>query len=847
MKFTPFRTLTATICCIIALACPVTIAQEISGASKTTIDEFWVLIDTEHNLNEHTALLQPIDKWIHHQTPNLNLGYNQATIWVKINLNNQTDKSISRLLDITYPLLDSTNVYAIHANNIVKPILISGDTLPFSSKNIKHPNHVSMISVQGQSSNNYLIKIKSNSPIQTQFIVWDVEEFQDHYRALSGFNFLYLGLIIGIVIFNLFIYLFLKETVYLVYSAYAASFALLMGTQNAILFEYLYPEHPSIHNWSQLTFAILSISLTGLFNYYFLKLKPSSLAGKILIAFSIIPLILFSISPLIGYAAAIKTTVIGALAIVPLTFLVGIFNSNKHNDQVYYILAWGWLTVGAVIFLMSKLGVIPFNALTTHSILIGSALELFTFTIALAKRIHTERETRIHAQKILIENSKRTAMLHSKMLHNATHHTITGLPNRAAIESWIDENKENLNIFEVVFVRLSRITDIDKTLGKRFSEEALLVFSQRLQLAISTFDGAQAIESNPDIYVATINSNTHCFIKSKDHENNLEEQLSLLKESISSYIPISDMEIDPYLTFSYANYPQDGEDAASLLRHADIAIDQASPSEQGIVKYDPNIDPYSERRLNMMSDLTKAIYSDKLTLHFQPIVDTNTKEILGAEALIRWPHEKYGLIMPDQFIQPAEQAGVIQALSLWVLRNAIKQQLQWIKVRPSFLLSVNISAFNLQDKKFIEAVHILFNEHKNLARNIILEITETQMMTDTHHALKNLWQLSELGFHIAIDDFGTGYSNLAYLKQLPANELKIDKSFILNIESDKQNQTLVQTAIHMAHNLGLKVVAEGVESERSRIILSEMGCDWCQGYHFSRPVPADDFNQLLND
>jgi len=203
--------------------------------------------------------------------------------------------------------------------------------------------------------------------------------------------------------------------------------------------------------------------------------------------------------------------------------------------------------------------------------------------------------------------------------------------------------------------------------------------------------------------------------------------------------------------------------------------------------------------------------------------------------------------MPDEFIEIAEQTGIIQALSLWVIKSALQQLQKWKKITPDFLMSINISAHNIQDAHFIKAASILIKDKEALAKNIILEITETQMMLDTHHALKNLWALNELGFNIAIDDFGTGYSNLSYLKKLPANELKIDKTFILNLEDDKQNQVLVQTAIHMAHNLGMSVVAEGVESERSYTLLKSMGCDLCQGYHFSRPVPVDQFERLFNN
>ena len=830
-----------------AFFCPNIAAFELSTAQKKPIDRFWVLEDSGNTLPDTDILRQPISNWTQHNTPTLNMGYTQSTVWIRFDLSNQSSQSINRILDITYPLLDSVTLYKLNDQQGLTKTMQSGDAYPFSQKNIKHPNHVELIYLTRQTSGTYFIKIKSNSPIQTQFIIWNTNEFQDHYRSVSGFNFFYLGLIFSIVIFNFFVFLFLKEPVYLTYSIYAAFFGLLMTSQNAILFEYLYPDHPLFHNWSQLLFAAGAISLTSLFNFFFLKMSPQSFGSKTLITFTIIPALLVIISPIIGFALSIQIIVISALIIVPTCFGIGIYYSKRRKDQKLYLLAWSWLIIGVTLFLLQKLGLIPFNILTNNSIQIGSALELITFSIALARRIHTEKETRIHAQQIIIESSKRTALLHKEMLYNATHHPITKLPNRVALEALIEETIGSFEEFKVIYIKLSRITEIDKTLGRKFSEEALKVFSSRLHKLTKDLDGIISIEKTPLVCVATLNSNTHSFIIKSSESERFTETLKLLIDKLNTPIEISEMEIEPYITASYSVYPEHGEDSISLLRHAGIAIDHANPGDQSIVRYRSEIDPYNERRLNMMSELNRAIFSDKLALHFQPLVDTHTEQILGAEALIRWPHEEYGLIMPDQFIQPAEQTGVIQALSLWVLRNAIKQQQQWIKINPSFLLSINISAFNLQDQNFIEAVHILFAEHEHLAKNIILEITESQMMTDTHHALKNLWELSELGFHIAIDDFGTGYSNLAYLKKLPASELKIDKTFILNLESDKQNQVLVQTAIHMAHNLGMKVVAEGVESEHSRKILSEMGCDMCQGFHFSRPIPAEQFNGLFKN
>jgi EAL domain-containing protein (putative c-di-GMP-specific phosphodiesterase class I)/GGDEF domain-containing protein len=849
MTQTTPKLLTALCFWVIASLSPSVLAFEISDAYENPIDHFWILIDENQEITPETLPLHSEVSWTEHNNSDFNLGYTQSTVWVKLEISNSSPASISKILDINYPLLDQVILYQLGKDNKLIEVMTSGDATSFSDKSFVHPNHVQILNLETNTSSTYFIKIRSNSPIQSQFIVWGVSEFQQYYRALAAFNFTYLGLILSIVIFNFFVFLFLKEKVYLHYTIYATLFALLMASQNGVLFEYIYPESPAFQNWSQLIFSAGVISFTAIFHTSFLKLSEQSLGRKILSIIAIVPLLILLASAVIGFSLAIQIMVGSALISIPTCFAVGIKYSRTPKDRQLYILAWSWLIAGVISFLLLKLGFIPFNIFSTNSIQIGSAFELITFSIALARRINTEKETRIRVQEIIIENSKRTAQLHKDLLHAATRHPITGQPNLAAFESWLETEINQSKNFSVVYIQLSRINEINKTLGRQFGEEALKVLSERLNFSLNSDaykNNCMPLNKAGDAFSATLNSNTLGIITETSVEDGLMDILKNLKKDLDKPLKISRMDLEPYLALSISSYPEDGDDASLLLRRASIAMDRANTAEDQMVKYSTDIDPYNEQRLNMMADLTQAIANNKLVLHYQPLVDTHTKKILGAEALIRWPHDIYGMIMPDQFIELAEQTGVIQALSLWVLRSAIKQQVIWSKINPDFLLSVNISALNLQDKSFIEAVNILFMNNSDLAKHMILEVTESQMMTDTQHALQNLWQLSELGLHIAIDDFGTGYSNLAYLKKLPASELKIDKTFILNLESDKQNQVLVQTAIHMAHNLGLKVVAEGVESEHARAILSEMDCDICQGYHFSRPIPAQQFDALLS-
>ena len=830
--------------CILLLFSPHGLAQDVLPGGKQIVDEFDIFMDFTHQHNAVSVQQLGPEDWQAISYGNINLGYTQATVWIRFSLVNTQQTVVRKLLDVTYPLLDYVSLYEIADNRLPKIIMQSGDWLPFGQRNFQHPGFISSIKLQAGQQHDYLIKIRSDSPVQTEFIMWSTDAFQAHYRLQSSILFFYLGLIFSSAAFNFLVFLYLKEKVYLAYSLYAASFALFMTSQHAILFEYIFPTTPELHHWSQLLLSNMAISFTALFNLLFLKIKPFSKSGWGLVAFMVLPIILLLSSSTLGFSMAIQITVFGALIVIPAIFIIGLFNVKKNIDGWLFIAAWLCLFIGIITFLTSKLGIIGFNPLINHSMLIGSALELLIFAAALARRIHSEKVIRIQAQQIIIDGSRQTAKLHEDIIYSTTHHNITGLPNRNYFERWLNLHLRKDQPCTLVLFHLSRLHEIDKTLGRDISNDALETFGLKLNSEIQMLDNIEVLDSKESFYVATLSASTHGLVINKSINEELLSQLKRFQETLNTALMIDNMEIDPYVHCAYALYPEHGRDAQILMRHAGIALDAAPDFEHHIVQYTKEINPYNERRLKLMAELKRAIGSNTLDLHYQPLVDTYNGQFIGAEALIRWPHDEYGLIMPDEFRHIAEKTGVIQALSLWVIRTAVVPLKAWIKINPDFLLSVNVSALNLQDNKFISALHILFEDHSKLANNIILEVTESQLMTDTQHAMKNLWDLNEFGFHIAIDDFGTGYSNLAYLTKLPASELKIDKAFILNLENEPQNQVLVATAIQMAHNLGLKVVAEGVESEETRVLLGKLNCDFCQGFHFSRALPIQAFDSL---
>jgi EAL domain-containing protein (putative c-di-GMP-specific phosphodiesterase class I) len=269
----------------------------------------------------------------------------------------------------------------------------------------------------------------------------------------------------------------------------------------------------------------------------------------------------------------------------------------------------------------------------------------------------------------------------------------------------------------------------------------------------------------------------------------------------------------------------------------------AKNSQRGLAFYDQDRDQHSLRNLVLMGDLRQAIENGELSLNYQPKVSCASGKIIGVEALVRWNHPEHGFIPPDQFIPIAEHTGLIKPLTMWVIDTALQQCREWKYLIQDLhiRMSVNLSVRNLLDLQFPEEVYDLLKKWDIDSSSLELEITESAVMEDPDHAMKVLMLLDTLGVQLSIDDFGTGYTSLGYLKKLPVDIIKIDKSFVMNMLMDQSDAMIVRSTIDLAHNLGLSVIAEGVETEEILLSLRNMGCDGIQGYYICRPVPADDF------
>ena len=311
-------------------------------------------------------------------------------------------------------------------------------------------------------------------------------------------------------------------------------------------------------------------------------------------------------------------------------------------------------------------------------------------------------------------------------------------------------------------------------------------------------------------------------------------------------VTLNNQPIDIGCSIGIAKYPEHGTDASTLLRRADMAMYSAKRTDSLYALYDPNCEEHHEEHLSLLSEIKRAIEKDELQLFFQPKVTFGDSSLLSVETLLRWQHPSRGLIPPDEFIPFAEHTGAIRLITRWVVAKAMTQARNWVDQGLMIKMSLNISARDLLDSDFSGYVDQCLKDHEVAPSLICMEITESALMEDPIKARRTVEELHRLGLSISIDDYGTGYSSLAYVKNLPVNELKIDREFIKNMIENKEDVAIVRSTIELGHNLGLKVVAEGIEREEEMQMLNDFGCDEAQGYLISKALTASDMEAWIS-
>jgi diguanylate cyclase (GGDEF)-like protein len=432
--------------------------------------------------------------------------------------------------------------------------------------------------------------------------------------------------------------------------------------------------------------------------------------------------------------------------------------------------------------------------------------------------------------------SLRRGLLHQRIEREAREDALTGLPNRVSFERSVLEiaskRSRDDHLF-VIMLDLDRFKEVNDTLGHHAGDELLRVVSQRLAALL-----------RPDDVLARLASDEFAIVGERhDREQMLELAWSCVSD-IGRPVTLDGLEIVVTASAGLAIVDDDVEDGAPL-RFADIAMFNAKTQRLGVEIYRDEIDRRTPARLSMLGDLSSAIENDELRVHLQPKLDLSSGTVVGTEALVRWTHPIRGAVPPAQFVRIAEDTGLIKQLTDFMLQRSI-EHLRTIHDRGYRLgLAVNLSTHDLLDTKLSARVAQHLSSSRVDPSMLTLEITESSLLIDAPRARATINELHEVGVRLSIDDFGTGYSSLSYLRRLPVSELKIDQSFVANLLLDEQDEVIVRSTIELGHNLGLVVVAEGVENNEVLQQLQTFGCDIAQGYCISRPLPPEHFLSWL--
>jgi diguanylate cyclase (GGDEF)-like protein len=424
--------------------------------------------------------------------------------------------------------------------------------------------------------------------------------------------------------------------------------------------------------------------------------------------------------------------------------------------------------------------------------------------------------------------------------HQALHDVLTDLPNRALIEDRLQQAilraKRQTRSLALLIMDLDGFKEVNDTLGHHMGDLLLQQVAMRLQNTLRKSDTVARLGGDEFAVL----------LSSADAEKAVLAAHKIL-DALKSPFPIQGHSLDIGGSIGIALFPAHGADGTTLVRRADVAMYVAKRANTGYAIYDSEHDQHSMAQLALTGEFGHAIENQQLAFSYQPKIDLKSGCVVSAEALVRWYHPQQGLIMPDKFIPIAERTGLIKPLTQWGLNTALRQCASWREAGLDLSVAVNLSARNLPEPQLAENIARMLENWSVPAGWLELEITESAIMTDPVRALNILTRLDAMGVRLAIDDFGTGYSSLSYLKKLPVDSIKIDKSFVMHMSTDKNDEVIVRSTIDLAHNLDLRVVAEGVERQEAWEMLNELGCDMAQGYYISQALAAAEFAAWLKD
>ncbi len=810
--------------------------------------QYWE--DADANAGIEDALAIPESEWQTAPSAKATFGITGSAYWLRVSVQNQTDQDQLLIAELGYSQLDDV-VFHVFAGETRLREFRTGDTRPFYPRDVDHPNPLLRLQLAPGTTKTLYIRAATRGSMVLPLRVWQEKDFYEAVAKEHKLHFFYYGGLTVIILINLAVFLTLREKLYLYYALAIFGYLVFFASFRGFTLQHLYPSAPFLHAHVLMLSIPFLAMFSLLFCLEFLKVRSHSpRLYRALIAMLAFEVLYFVVTPLLSYDTSIRIAAVSAFGFFSLLLVAGpIAWAAGVRAGAFFTIAWTPLTLGVSATAGLALGLLPENFFTEYAMQIGSGLEAFILTLALADRLYREREQKIRAQADLLQQQKARNEAQDRLNEALTHDPVTGLPNRNRFEWMVDEQLKRAphGRYLVGVARVTRLKEINRTLGLARSErllksmaEQMTELAERLPMIrhITDSRGRQerVYQLSGDSFGMLVDVS-----RAGDNFETLDDALKKLAEPVV----LDNLAVEPHPRFGAASYPEHGQSAALLIRNAHVGMEMTphGPYETGF--YSHRKDIYNESRLTLMSDLREALQQNQPKLYYQPKISLSSGRVTGVEALIRWHHPERGWVPPAEFIPLAEKTGVIKHLTEWVVNQALNDLKALHDIDPALTVSVNVSARDLVSSELKGLFETRMKRYQLRPEQITVELTETAAMDDPEKGLKALEALAQIGLKISIDDFGAGYSSLSYLKRLPATEIKLDQALVQDIHTSDSSRMIVETAINMGHGLAFQVVAEGVETEQAASLLKNMGADLLQGYWLCRPKALDELKEWL--
>ena len=740
--------------------------------------------------------------------------------WIKLTLDNPALVPYELVLFFDNAMLEQREVYQLEGDELS---LIEHAQVGLTENIFSHSN----IRLLAKTEQTYLIKLQAQGPPNIPIVLFEKHAFEQRAWLTTLLYGGFIAIILVMAVYNLVLFSAIKDKVYLLYVGYLLLSCIVLGSVVGFGYLIFSESTQQFINRHSLFFHYYLVIFLLLFSVFFLRFDKTK--GR-LYWLSLVLTAFLVVTSCISLTLSHETQVKLFFGLLPFCYLLIFVFIGQRLKPTYawarfYFLSWFPLLIGASVQPLVLLNHIEYSFVTRNAYMFGVLIEVVFMAFALAERMRRFEIERIR---------------------EVSYHSDTGIPRKILLEGAISELSTEVDKrFSVVVIEPEQIHQIALYVDDSQKSHLLKTIYKGLSPLFAYNDAIVPIGENNEKIALLSGNRLAIIVDHKYSQQSMELLVNSIQQIVEEAYNLGGLKLPLAAIIGAANFPEHGKTGYVLLNRAQLAIEQANAKYKKWAYFEEEQADSAGYYLTLASDMNDAIEHGNFELYHQPQIDLKTMKVCGSEVLLRWNHPEKGFIPPAVFIPVAEDMGLINRITHWVIEHALINQQQLIELGYNHMVSINISGKDVTADGFETFVTSIIEKHEVQANKLVFELTESATITNNETALKVISTLSDLGVTISIDDFGTGYSSLAYITELPFNELKVDRQFVENVQLDQKRKVIAETTVKMAKGLGLEVVAEGINSQSDEDTLREFGCDIGQGYYYAKPMPLNEYTAWL--